>query len=191
MQFPSDIAYGASGGPEFFTDIVTSSSGFEHRSSNWQFPRQRYNLAPAVKTKEQLDQILKFFYLVKGRAISFRFKDWIDYSLSKQIIAVADGDTKDFQLIKTYQYGDYKMVRNITKPVKNTCKVYLDEQLVKAKVNETTGVISFDEEPDEASVIKVEGEFDVQVRFDIDYLMTSIEDYGAYSHQEIPLVEVK
>jgi uncharacterized protein (TIGR02217 family) len=191
MQFPSDIAYGASGGPEFFTDIVTSSSGFEHRSSNWQFPRQRYNLVPAIKTKEQLDQILRFFYLVKGKAIAFRFKDWVDYNLSKQEIAVADGERQEFQLIKTYQYGDYKMVRNITKPVKNACKIYVNEQLVKVKIDENTGIIKFAEAPEEGSVIKAEGEFDVKVRFDIDHLLTSIEDYGAYSHQEIPLIEVK
>lgn len=40
-------------------------------------------------------------------------------------------------------------------------------------------------------MIKAEGEFDVAVRFDIDHLVTSIENYGVYSHQDIPLIEIK
>lgn len=55
--FPQDIAYGATGGPEFFTDIVTSSSGYEQRNINWNNSKFRYNLAPAIKTKEQIEEI--------------------------------------------------------------------------------------------------------------------------------------
>ena len=32
IRFPDDIAYGASGGPEFATTIVTMASGFEQRN---------------------------------------------------------------------------------------------------------------------------------------------------------------
>jgi hypothetical protein len=31
----------------------------------------------------------------------------------------------------------------------------------------------------------------VPVRFDADYLATSIENYGVYSHHEITLIEIK
>ncbi|MCT4635190.1 MAG: DUF2460 domain-containing protein [Rickettsiales bacterium] len=191
IQFPVDIAYGATGGPEFFTDVVTSSSGFEQRNINWYSARNRYNLAPAIKNKEQLDYLLGFFRLCQGRAIGFRFKDWLDYKIDNQQIAVANGEIKDFQIIKNYRYGSYTATRKIYKPIIDTIKVYANDELVEPIVNSSNGIISFPEAPAKDVVIRVEGEFDVAVRFDTDHLSASIENYGVYSHQEIPLIEVK
>ena len=191
IQFPTDIAYGATGGPEFFTDIVVSSSGFEQRNMNWMQARCRYNLAPAINTKEQLDQLLAFFRLSQGRAMGFRFKDWIDYQLKRQQIAVADGKTSHFQLLRTYSYAGYQVVRKITKPVKNTVQVYCDNKIIAIDVDYTNGQIKFKQPPTKDMRILVDAEFDVPVRFDIDRLVTSIESYGVYSHQEIPLIELK
>lgn len=191
IQFPTDIAYGAVGGPEFFTDIITSSSGFEQRNINWLKARHRYNLAPAIKSKEQLEYLLKFFYLSMGKAIGFRFKDWSDYQLLKQKIAVGDGKAKEFQLIKTYNYLDYQTIRKISKPVLNTVKVYSNGQLVNPRIDHQSGLIIFVEAPIKDIIIEAEAEFDVPVRFDTDYLATSIENYAVYSHHEIALVEIK
>jgi hypothetical protein len=49
-QFPADISYGSSGGPEYATDIVASQSGHEQRNVNWQQARARFNVAHGVKT---------------------------------------------------------------------------------------------------------------------------------------------
>ncbi len=191
IQFPTDIAYGATGGPEFFTDVVVSSSGFEQRNVNWHCARNRYNLAPAIKTKEQLDYLLKFFRLSQGRAIGFRFKDWSDYKIENQQIAIADGKSEEFQLIKSYVLGSYKVTRKISKPIVETIKVFVDDVVVKASIDGASGIIRFKSAPEEDAIIRVQGEFDVAVRFDIDHLVTSIENYGVYSHQEIPLIEIK
>lgn len=191
IQFPVDIAYGATGGPEFFTDVVTSSSGFEQRNINWYCARNRYNLAPAIKNKEQLDYLLGFFRLCQGRAIGFRFKDWLDYKIENQEIAIADGKKQEFQLVKDYSYGSYKASRKIVKPIIDTIKVYANDKLVNPHINASNGVISFLEPPEENVMIRAEGEFDVAVRFDTDHLAASIENYGVYSHQDIPLIEVK
>jgi uncharacterized protein (TIGR02217 family) len=190
IRLPTDIAYGAVGGPEFFTDVVTTSNGVEHRNINWNLPRNRYNLAPAIKTKEQLESLLNFFRLCKGKAIAFRFKDWADFTIAKQQIAMADGKTQNFQLVKIYKIGEVKIVRKITKPVKETIKIFINDSLADFSINHL-GVVSFTEPPDEGDIIKAAGEFDVPVRFDTDYLATTLENYGAYSHQEIPLIEVK
>ncbi len=191
IQFPADIAYGATGGPEFFTDIITSSSGFEQRNVNWLKARNRYNLAPAIKTKEQLEYLLKFFYLSMGRAVGFRFKDWNDYQINKQQIAIGDGKTKEFQLIKSYACLGYQTTRKISKPVLNTVKIYNNDNLANPKIDYQTGLIIFLEAPIKGSIINAEAEFDVPVRFDADYLATSIENYGVYSHHEIALIEIK
>ena len=85
-QFPTDISYGSSGGPEFSTDIVTAQSGHEQRNSNWAEARARYNVAHGVKSQTQLDALIAFFRARKGRACGFRFKDWIDYKASNQLL---------------------------------------------------------------------------------------------------------
>jgi uncharacterized protein (TIGR02217 family) len=42
VQFPSDISYGATGGPMFLTDVVATVSGHEQRNSKWSQARARY-----------------------------------------------------------------------------------------------------------------------------------------------------
>jgi uncharacterized protein (TIGR02217 family) len=61
IQFPADISYGAVSGPEFVTEITTSSSGYEQRNINWGRARNKYNLASAIKNQEELDKLLCFF----------------------------------------------------------------------------------------------------------------------------------
>ena len=191
INFPSDIAYGASGGAEFFTDITTSSSGFEQRNINWSSSRCYYNLAQSIKTKDQLDILISFFRLVKGKAIGFRFKDWSDYQIVQQKVANSDGNTTNFQIIKEYEFYDSKVIRKITKPVKDKVKIFCNQTLVFPNIDYTTGEIIFDKPPNTGDEIIVDAEFDVPVRFDIDKLTTSIENYGVYTHYEIPLVEIK
>ena len=54
IRFPDDIAYGASGGPEFATTIVTMASGYEQRNINWQAARGRWDVASGLKNQTQL-----------------------------------------------------------------------------------------------------------------------------------------
>ncbi len=132
-----------------------------------------------------------FFRLSQGKAIGFRFKDWSDYKIEKQSIAIADGETTEFQLLKSYFCDSYNCTRAINKPVIDTIKIYLNDKLVRAFIDGTTGIVRFQDPPEEGGVIQASGEFDVAVRFDIDHLVTSIENYGVYSHQDIPLIEIK
>jgi hypothetical protein len=41
IRFPDAIAYGATGGPEYLTDIVILQSGFEQRNQSWDSARAR------------------------------------------------------------------------------------------------------------------------------------------------------
>lgn len=191
INFPEDIAYGAVGGPEFFTEVVSSSSGFEKRNINWREPRNKYNLAPAIKTSEQLDSLIAFFRIMMGRAHAFRFKDWADFNLKNQIVAVGNGVETKFQLIKKYNYGSMQVTRKITKPILNTLKILCGEKETKVNLDPNTGLFTFENPPEQNMRISASCEFDVPVRFDCDYLATTIENYGVYSHHEIPLIEVK
>ena len=191
IQFPTEVSYGAIGGPEFSTDVITCNNGLEMRNINWQTPRLRFNLNPAIKTKAQLEEIVAFFRICHGKALGFRFKDWSDFKLEKQLIARGNDIDKNFQLIKTYGIGEMKSIRKITKPVHNSIIIYLNERKVLANIDYSKGIISFDTPPKNNEKIIIDGEFDVPVRFDIDRLSTSIESYCVYSHNEIFLTEIK
>ena len=79
VRFPTAIAFGASGGPERRTDIVTLGSGFEERNSRWADSRRRYNAGYGVRTLDDLHVVLAFFEERRGRLYGFRWLDRIDW----------------------------------------------------------------------------------------------------------------
>lgn len=146
VAFPSDIAYGSSGGPEYSTDIVITHGGYEQRNINWAQARAKYNVAHGIKTQAQLDALIAFFRTRKGRADGFRFKDWSDYKATAQIIGTGNGSNKIFYLVKTYTSGSITETRSITKPVTGTLAVYVNSVLQAGSayaLDSTAGKITF------------------------------------------------
>lgn len=193
VQFPSDIAYGSLGGPEYATDIVMTQGGHEQRNVRWAQARARYNVAHGVKTKAQMETLIAFFRARKGRAHGFRFKDWGDYQAFAQGIAIGTGSATKFQLIKTYSSGSVTEARTISKPVAGTVAIYVNNvaQSSGVSVSAATGEVTFSTPPESMAVISADFEFDVPVRFDTDRLSTSFEQYGAHGWTDIPLVELR
>lgn len=188
ISFPEDISYGAKGGPEFSTNIMLMQNGFEHRNINWNNPRMIYNISYDFLNKDKANQLINFFYLVKGRGYSFRFKDWMDYeshSNEKNFIAINKDKTK-FQLIKTYNLNNFEFIRKITKPVENSLIINYPD----AEVNYNKGVISF-KEPINENLLKLSFKFDVPARFESDHYGLSNDDFGIYSFKNIKLIEVR
>lgn len=193
VQFPIDIAYGSSGGPEYSTDVVIMQSGHEQRNINWAQARARYNVAHGVKTQEQLDALIAFFRARKGKAHGFRFKDWTDHSAVAQAIGTGNGSATQFQLVKAYASGSVTETRTVTKPVSGTVSIYLNSVLQTGgvSVNYATGVVTFASAPGSGVAIAADFEFDVPVRFDTDRLSASLDSYGSHSWLDIPLVEIR
>jgi len=102
IRFPTDISYGATGGPKFNTTVLTLSSGHEKRNINWSSVRCEYDVAYGIKTQSQMDDVRDFFYARRGRAYGFRFRDWSDYELVRQSIGSTDTATQTFQVYKRY-----------------------------------------------------------------------------------------
>ncbi len=193
-RFPTDIAYGSSGGPEYSTDIVITHGGYEQRNINWSQARAKYNVAHGVKTQAQLDALIAFFRVRKGRADGFRFKDWSDYKATAQVVGTGNGTNKIFQLVKTYSSGNVMETRTITKPVVATLAVYVNVVLQAGSaysLDSITGKITFVTAPANTAVITADFEFDVPVRFDTDRLSATLDSYGINSWNDIPLVEVR
>jgi len=189
VRFPTEIAFGSNGGPEFFTSIVSTYGGFEQRNINWSAARARYSVLHAIKNQTQIDELLSFFRARYGKAHGFRFKDWADYAATAQQIGVGNGSNKVFQLSKTYD----SYVRIIKKPVSGTTKIYVNNvlQTTGVAVDSTTGIVTFTTAPANTAVIKADFEFDVPVRFDVDYLPSSFDSAGLNSIRDIALIEVR
>lgn len=193
VQFPTDIAYGSSGGPTYATDVIVTAGGYEQRNANWAQARARYNVSHGVKTAAQLQQLIAFFRARKGRAYGFRFKDWSDYEAAGELIATGDGSSREFPLVKAYHSGGVSEIRRITKPVAGSVSVTLDgvAQPGGWSVDTATGVITFDSAPASSAAIRADFQFDVPVRFDTDQLSARLDDYGVQSWNDVPLVELR
>ena len=193
VQFPTRISYGARGGPTFNTTVRQLRSGQESRNANWSATRRRYDVTTAIQDEADKDEFLSFFINRKGKAHGFRFKDWADYSIVAGQIGVGDNVETQFQIIKTYNDGSYQTVRNITRPIGSTLKVYFDavEQVSGFSLNDSTGIITFTTPPASPVVITVDCEFDTPCRFDIDELSQVIEAFDQYVGDGLAIVELR
>lgn len=195
VQFPVNISYGSSGGPQFSTTININHGGYEKRNSNWSYPLAQYDVVQAIKTQEQLEELICFFRVRQGKAIGFRFKDWSDYQAVGEEVAQGDGVTTDFQLIKNYTSGGENSVRIITKPVSSSYSIYVDSiiqtEVIDYNLDTASGIISFISAPSSGSIILADFEFDVPVRFDTDSISVSLDNYGMQSIETLPLIELR
>src|SRR4029450_13169837 len=172
VRFPDNIAYGATGGPEFATTVVATGSGHEKRNVNWSEARGRWDVASGLKKQAQIDELLGFFRARGGKAYGFRFKDWTDYKATGQLLGTGDGAQTQFQLVKHYPSGSVIEVRTITKPVAGSGHVYKEavEQVVGWSVAPTTGLVAFSVPPALGVEVTADFEFDVPVRLDTDHM---------------------
>lgn len=193
-RFPDAVGFGSTGGPGFKTEVFTSASGFEQRNMLWQAARSKFNVSTGVREKADMDELLGFFYSVRGRAIGFRFKDWGDFELSNEQIGIGDGVKTEFQITKTYGTGAAAYVRNITKPVASTITVTVNGNVAliptDVTLDATTGKLTFASPPPSTHVVRVSGEFDIPCRFDTDELPRSYDDWQAMAVQ-INVVEIR
>jgi uncharacterized protein (TIGR02217 family) len=199
VQFPSNISYGASGGPGFNTTVLTLASGFERRNINWSLARAQYDVAHGLKSQDELNVLIEFFVARRGKAYGFRFKDWADFQLPfpgdpTPVMMTTDGTTATFQLRKVYQDTGNSYTRTLNKIVSGTLTVYNNGAVTTdytADLN--TGIVTLGNTTKATTghVISATCEFDVPVRFDIDELKASITDDGIVAWGQIPLIEVR
>lgn len=153
IQFPVGIARGAAGGPGYNTTMVVVNSGAEKRNQNWSAPLGVWDVAHGVKSQAQMDALIAFFRVVKGRANGFRFKDWLDYqaTIANGLLGAGVGTgLPTYQLVKRYSNAAGSEDRSITKPVagtltpyRNTVEVVAGSGAGQYAVDTTTGIVTF------------------------------------------------
>ncbi|MBL4801347.1 MAG: DUF2460 domain-containing protein, partial [Emcibacter sp.] len=202
VRLAQDISYGASGGPQFMTNVVEMASGHEQRNREWAEARNIYDIGLGLRSEDDLSELLSFFRARAGRAYGFRYKDWLDYKScpplqeytdTDQQVSFGDGTTVTFQLIKTYDSGGTVHVRDIAKPIAGTVQIALDSVAQGSgwQVDTTNGIITFDVAPAAGVSITAGYEFDVPVRFAEDFLAITLESYMAGQIPSIALIEVR
>jgi uncharacterized protein (TIGR02217 family) len=183
LRFPVDISYGSVGGPGYNTTVAEVTSGKEARNINWSQARHMYNAAFGVRSDSQLYELIEFFHAVRGKAIGFRYKDWLDFKGSFTVSILQN--STPIQMIKEYPNG---VIREIKKPVPGTVKMYLNGEPVFYGIDHNTGKIQIPQMA--VGTLKVDYEFDVPCRLDIDTLSLSLDSYNSGS-TDVPIVELK
>ncbi len=130
VRFPLAIAFGATGGPERRTEIVTLASGREERNSRWADSRRRYNAGTGVRSLRDIAELTAFFEARRGRLNGFRGRDRTDWkrcppdadpAADDQAIGEGDGAEDSFQLVKIYGAGESAYVRAIASRSRRAC----------------------------------------------------------------------
>ncbi|RLC34902.1 hypothetical protein DRH14_02000 [Candidatus Shapirobacteria bacterium] len=212
ILFPPDISFGAVGGPQFKTTVVRSKSGYTQRNIEWELVKGKYDVTHGLKTQEQIDDLLAFFMSKQGQAHSFRFLDWVNYTIEDQEVGPGDNVETDFQIIKTHtDAGGNTFDKNITKPVDvtdtNHTLGYTDyptytTMLVKVNgvtktegvdytVNYSTGVITFAVAPPNTHTVRVWCSFHLHGVFTTDYMPVGIDFHEIHNWGPIPIEELK
>lgn len=213
--FPTNISYGARGGPSFNTKIIELDSGSEERVSRWQSPRYRYNAKYGIRKPADVNAVLAFFVARLGAAYGFRFYDPFDHASTAdgrltaeggaadptaldQQIGTGTGSLKTFQLVKNYTSGSVTRTRRIEKPISGSVLIKVNgvakTEGVDYTIDYTTGIVLFTTAPTNGHAVTAGYKFHVPVRFgeevDQNALEAVFEDYGAASVPDIPLLEI-
>ncbi|SFT45131.1 DUF2460 domain-containing protein [Sedimentitalea nanhaiensis] len=204
IRFPASLSFGSVGGPERRTDVVTLANGFEERNTPWAHSRRRYDAGLGMRSLDDVEILISFFEARRGQMFGFRWKDWSDFksgrasaeiSCEDQVIAIADGRTSEFPLVKTYQSGAFSYVRPIKKPVPGTVRIGVEQDELREaldyEVDTASGMVRFLKTPAETMRITAGYEFDVPVRFDTDRIQTSVASFQAGDVPNVPVVEVR
>lgn len=202
ISLPLAFALGASGGPERRVDIVTLGSGREARNTPWAHGRRRYDIGGAVRTLDELHDLIAFYEARRGKLHGFRFRDPFDFKScapsaapgpGDQTIGTGTGSLTIFQLAKTYGAGADAYARPIRKPVAGSVRVAVSggELAPSAfSVDTTTGAVTLATAPAAGATISAGFLFDTPVRFDIDRLDLSFDAFGAGRALAVLLTEV-
>lgn len=204
VRFPASLSFGAMGGPQRRTDVVTLANGFEERNTPWAHSRRVYDAGLGMRSIDDLELLIGFFEARMGQLHAFRWKDWADYkscraslepAFEDQTIGYGDGVTVDFQLVKTYRSGDQSYRRPILKPVEGTVRVGVEQdelrESLEYKLDVATGIVTFAHPPGPEMEILAGFEFDVPVRFDTDRILASVASFQAGQVPDVPVIEVR
>lgn len=180
-RLPPDVEAGMQGGPAFYNVIQESISGKEQRVQVWAKCRGKwtvnYSVLDTEETSGTFREVIALFKAHFGSLHPFPFKDWGDFQLTDELVGTGDAADTTFQIIKTYDPS--QLILGSPGARTYVREIYLPLSGLVVKVNNvtmtittdytisSTGLITLTSPPANGHTVKVTGEFDVPVRFDI------------------------
>lgn len=194
---PGCLSVGFTAEPHFETQVIEMQSGDEVRNQLWSSALLRFSAISAMRTPEEIYELLVFYRAMGGRFRGFRMKDWSDYKScspdnepapTDQPLLLVNAGLKQYRLVKVYEFGAYAETRYILKPVPGTVAIARNGVPLAAGVDytldTTTGLVIF---VNDAGALTWGGEFDVPVRFDSGFPMELI----SHRVQSVPFTLVE
>lgn len=134
-RFPTIYSAKAEGGDKFETKIITLENGSEQRISVLSQPKASwvFNEVLALKNKhEKLSyELIKELHMVaKGCFYCFRYRDFYENSatIENGILGNGYGNSQPtYQLIKKYELSNRFFYKDITLPILNTVKIFVND----------------------------------------------------------------
>lgn len=182
--------------PTWKTTITEAESGRETRSTTWSCPRYeitlKYNFMTDNSTesvsllKGDLEKLQGFFNSVGGQLEDFLYFDDVENHCDNQTVAIADGTSTQFQLVRS--------LPNWVEPIRGiveTPHIFIDGEETTDFSYSATGLIKFENPPSKNSIITWSGNYYFRVRFNSEELELSRSWEGLYEDIEISLITVK
>lgn len=150
-----DFDYGQVGGAEFDTVIETTASGREYPTPRWSEARGKWQVGQRGVLKSELDYLIAFFRLRRGRYYGFRMKDWSDFEATDQAVTLDGSPTA--QLVKRYQDVAAFEDRIIKKPNADVTFARGGAAYATPSVDTTSGIVTWQPDVSQAPSAVVVG----------------------------------
>lgn len=200
-RFPDEIAFSASVGPRFRTDVAEGATGFQQRNAVQPAPLYQWDIASALREMDNvtaltygLRAVRDYFNAAKGRAYGFRIKNFFDYSdEGAGILGTGNGVLTAFQMLRRYTVGGLSTDKPIQKPIAATIAVYINAVLQSSgyTLNSTTGVVTFSSPPAGGTALTWTGQYDLPGHFDSDEFRARPESGGLYQIERLRVLEYR
>lgn len=133
-------AFGWDGGPGFHTNIVTLANKHENANADWDQPQHFFSL-PFLNILPALYTPIKQMHMnCRGRHGKFLYRDRLDYTVSDEILAIAEPGQDTFQLGKWSVIDGVSYFRHIY-------ALYAPDDSNPGEAVEITPVITVDGDP--------------------------------------------
>jgi len=160
--------FGFTGGPAWNTLKVDLQSGRTRRRKQWAMPHHKYTADFATLTESEKEVLLSAFMAAGGSYASFRFRDYNDFTATRQLIGSGDATDDPKQLVRNYLFGPSLYTRTITLPLEVVVRDE-DDVEVPVTVDDETGLVTPVTTWPSGKALFWWGKFDVRVNFSSDY----------------------
>ncbi len=194
VLFPLAVSFGATGGPERRNEIVTLTSGREHRNARFAHSRRRYDAGTGLRSLDDLYEVIAFFEARRGSLHGFRFRDPFDMkscARRRHRVAARPGDRQ-----RRRHDGDLPARQDLWRRRRRLSAA--DRQAgrrqragrrgrgregggrrLRRRCDDRPGDLRAGAVPAAGAAVTAGFEFDVPVRFDLEHLSVSLTAFKA------------